>query len=71
MNGTTGYIYVNGNQVANDTLNVPNNITRENNYIGKSDLNADAIYDEFKIYKVALSTNDILNEYQSSLINGK
>ena len=75
LNGTTGYIYVNGSQVINGTLNVPNNIIRTRNYIGKSnwatDLNADAIYDEFKIYKVALSSNEISNEYQSSSVNGK
>jgi hypothetical protein len=71
LNVTTGYIYVNGNQVATNELLVPNNISRASNFIGKSDLNADAMYDEFKIYKVALSSNDILNEYQSSLINGK
>ncbi len=71
MNGTTGYIYVNGNQVANDTLNVPNNITRINNYIGKSDLNADAIYDEFKIYEGALSSSNIMNEYKINSNYGK
>jgi hypothetical protein len=74
LNGTAGYIYVNGNQVATGTLNVPNNITRKNNYIGKSNWgapNADAIYDEFKIYQVALSSTDIMNEYQISLNNGK
>jgi len=75
LNGTTGYIYVNGNQIANGTLNVPNNVTRTNNFIGKSnwatDLNTDAIYDEFKIYKVALSSGDIINEYKTSLNNGK
>ena len=71
LNGTTGFIYINGNQVATGTLNVSNNQTRTNNYIGKSDLNADAIYDEFKIYKEALSSNDILKEYQSSSNNGK
>jgi hypothetical protein len=71
LNGTTGYIYVNGNQVANDTLNVPNNITRINNYIGKSDLNADAIYDEFKIYEGALSSSNIMNEYKINSNYGK
>jgi hypothetical protein len=71
LNATTGYIYVNGNQVANGSLFAPNNLIRTSNYFGKSNLNADAIYDEFKIYKVALSSNDILNEYQSSSVNGK
>jgi hypothetical protein len=74
LSGTTGFIYVNGNQVGSGTLNVPNNITRTSNYIGKSnwlDQNADAIYDEFKIYEGALSSSDILNEYQISSNNGK
>jgi hypothetical protein len=75
LSGTTGFIYVNGNQVANGTLNVPKNITRTHNYIGKSysrsHLNADAIYDEFKIYEGALSSSDIMNEYKISSNNGK
>jgi len=75
LSGTTGYIYVNGSQVATGTLNLPKNISRTRNYIGKSnwdtDFNADAIYDEFKIYKGALSSSDIMNEYQISLNNSK
>jgi len=73
LNGTIGYIYVNGDQVATNTLNVPNNITRTSNYIGKSnydDPNADAIYDELKIYQGALSSADILNEYKKNSKNG-
>jgi hypothetical protein len=75
LSGTTGFIYVNGSQIVTGTLYVPNNITRTSNYIGKSnwpsDLNADAIYDELKIYQVALSPDDIMNEYQISVNNGK
>jgi hypothetical protein len=77
LSGTTGYIYVNGNQVGTGTLNVPNNITRTTNYIGKiiwainGNPNADAVYDEFKIYEGALSSGDIMNEYQISSNNGK
>ncbi len=50
-------IYVNCNQVATGILHAPNNIIRTSNYIGKSNWainvfpNADAIYDEFKIYQ--------------------
>ena len=73
LSGTTGYIYVNGNQVVNGSLFAPNNITRTSNYIGKSnwasDSNADAIYDEIKIFKGALSSNDIMNEYTTSSNN--
>ena len=75
LNGTTGFIYLNGNQVASGTLNVPNNITRKSNYIGKSNTtvypNADAIYDEIKIYQGALSSDYIMNEYQISSNNSK
>jgi len=75
LNGTTGYIYVNGNQAINGTMYVPNNITRTSNFIGKnnsgSNKSADAIYDELKIYQVALSSDDIMNEYLISSNNGK
>jgi len=75
LGGTTGCIYVNGIQVATGTLNLPNNLQRTSNFIGKSnwatDFNADAIYDEFKIYQGALSSSDIMNEYQISSNNGK
>jgi len=75
FSGTTGYIYRNGSQVATGTMFVPKNIIRATNYIGKSNLanqiNADAIYDEFKIYQRALSFDEIMNEYQISLKNGK
>jgi len=70
LSNLTGYIYVNGDQVANGILNVPNNITRTKNYIGKSysplGSNADAIYDELKIYQDALSSIDIKNEYSNA-----
>jgi hypothetical protein len=75
LSGTTGYIYVNGNQIKNGASKIPNNILRTNNYIGKSNwashLNADAIYDEFKIYQVALSSSNIMTEYKISSNNGK
>jgi len=75
LSGTTGCIYVNGNQVINGPLHIPNNITRTNNYIGKSnwleDSNADAIYDEIKIYNQALSSIEISNQYSVSLKYGK
>ena len=67
LSDNTGYIYVNGNQIASVTLVVPNDIVRTRNYIGKSNWeknsNADAIYDEIKIYQGALSSSSIMNEY--------
>ena len=76
LSGTTGYIYVNGSQVATKTLLlVPNNITRTSNYIGKSNFenisNADAIYDEIKIYNRALTSIEISSQYSVSWNYGK
>jgi len=72
LNRTTSNIYVNGNQVATGSFIIPNNITRTRNYIGKSnwaaDSNADAIYDEIKIYQVALTSSQIMNEYMNEYI---
>ncbi len=73
LSGTTGYIYFDGNQIANGTLFVPNNLNRKYNYFGKSNWaensNADAIYDEIKIYKGALSKDEInyIYTYSSSV----
>jgi hypothetical protein len=75
LNGTTGYIYVNGNQVVTGPLHIPNNILRTNNYIGKSNWannsNADAIYDEIKIYNQALTSIEISRQYSVSWNYGK
>ena len=76
LNSTTGYIYVNGNQIANGTLYVPNNIIRTKNYIGGTswyltDYNADAIYDEIKIYNRVLSSSIIKDQYSISSDNSK
>ena len=74
LSGTTGYIYVDGIQVATGTLLVPNNIQRTSNYIGKNNWPtrpiADAIYDEIKIFQGALTSTDIMNEYQTSSNDG-
>ena len=73
LNGKKGYIYVDGNLFASGPLLRPNDVLRKNNYIGKSnwpsDSNADAIYDEIKIYKGALSPNSIISSYYSSTID--
>ena len=70
LSGTKGYFYVNGNEISNGTLYVPNNLNRTSNYFGKrNDDNipyANAIYDEIKIYQIALSSNKIRNEYKIS-----
>jgi hypothetical protein len=76
LSGTNGIIYVNGSLAANDVLYVPNDVKRSSNYIGKSnwnnnDRNADAVYDDLKIYNEALSAESILNEFTiTSYSNG-
>jgi hypothetical protein len=65
--GANGYLYINGNLVASASQISPNNIKRNNCLIGKSNFNysnslANAIYDELKIYKVALTSDQIAND---------
>ena len=63
LNHTVGSLYINGNLVASSTQNVPKCINRTSNYIGKSnwlgDSNANAIYDEIRLYNRALDMNEI------------
>ena len=73
LRNTNGYIYVNGIQVGTGSLFEPSNVTRMSNYIGKSnwgDPNANAIYDDLKIYNGAMSAAEILNDYTTSSSNG-
>lgn len=56
--------------MAADTTGVPNNVTRVNNYIGKSNWSYDAFYagsmDEVQIFNRALSANEIAAIYNAS-----
>ena len=58
------FLYLNGTKVASLTnLMEPINFTRTNNFIGRSnggDPNADAVYDDLKIFKRGLNENEIL-----------
>lgn len=67
LKGTKGIIYINGYKVTNNNLHPSKNETTLYNYIGKSwfsgDDYADAIYDDLKIYKGALSAQLVNNEY--------
>ena len=73
-NKSEGYIYVNGGKVASTyKLLTPNNVIRNRNFIGKSnsnDSNADAVYDELKIYSGSLTSNSILDDYIRDSYNG-
>ena len=67
-------IYLNGSSIANKTSSeIPNNVVRSSNYIGKSnwaEANANAIFDELKIFSIALTQSQIrfemTNEWFSS-----
>ena len=63
LSGTTGSLYINGNRVACSTQHLPVCRNRTSNFIGKSnsnaDLNANAIYDEIRLYNRALDVNEI------------
>jgi len=68
---TTVYIYINGIIVQSGILFKPENLIRIDNFIGKSnfakDPFIDAIFDEIKIYKGAISENEMNLSYYSSL----
>ena len=70
-----GSIYVNGKKVASGPMSAPENVQRNFNYFGRSsdvmDSNANAIYDEMKIYSIALNNEQISYDYLSSSSNGK
>ncbi len=70
-----GSIYVNGKKVASGPMSAPKYVERNFNYFGRSsdvmDSNANAIYDEMKIYSIALNNEQISYDYLSSSSNGK
>ena len=67
LNGSTAYIYVNGIQQATKTIIKANDVNRKSNFIGKSnwqgDQNADAIYDELKIFYGAMQAAQVFFDY--------
>lgn len=66
VQNTTGHIYMNGILYASGNLYVPKNVVRKTNYIGGSNFgnpNANAVYDEIKIYKGALTSAEVFNDY--------
>lgn len=70
LSGSKGYIYLDGKLVKTDTVTLPQNIIRNNNYFGKSkfahDGYLDAILDEIELYSGALSASEILTKYQEA-----
>jgi sugar lactone lactonase YvrE len=75
LSGTTGTIYINGVNVGSRTLNLPSNIIRTNNYIGRSnysqDGNANAVFDELRIWNVARTQSQIQANMHRSLIGNE
>src|SRR5262249_48930488 len=71
LNGTTGALYVDGAQVAqntNMTLNPSSLGATTQDYIGKSqysDPNLNGAIDQFQIYNRALSASEILSLFQN------
>ncbi len=70
LQGQKAYIYINGIQVANGPMQRPRSILRKENYIGRSnyhyvnlDDDAGAVYDDIKLFKGALKSSDIMNDY--------
>ena len=64
---STGFIYINGIQVANGSQVTPMEVMRTRNFIGKSnwegDPNANAFFQNIRIYQGAKSAADILNDF--------
>ena len=82
LRGTIGYMYINDVEETIDVLTDILNVKRNHNYIGKGVYDgrkyfASAIYDDIKIYKIALSQTQVISLYkqknsdflQSMLIN--
>jgi glucuronoarabinoxylan endo-1,4-beta-xylanase len=66
LNGSTGMLYLNGVSVNTNTsvtINPPSLGNTANNYLGKSQFSSDpyfnGLFDEFRIYSVALSAGEI------------
>ena len=75
LSNTTGTIYVNGTNAGSGILNLPPNVIRTNNYIGRSnyagDSNANALFDEIRIWNVARTPSQILANMRRSLLGNE
>jgi hypothetical protein len=64
LKGTNASFYLNGVRINTGTFFSPNNVQRTSNFIGKSNWdgqpNTNAIYDEIKIYRGAMSDDQLL-----------
>ena len=71
LNGNSATIYINGTEVGSGNIDIlPNNVTRKSNFIGRSIgawADANAMYDEIRIWNIAKSTAEIQSKINSSL----
>lgn len=71
LNGTNATMYINGNVVATGILNIPPNISRGSNYIGRSNYSPDgyanAAFQEIRIWNVARTKADIVSTMNRQL----
>ena len=69
LKGTNALFYLNGVRIKTGTFFSPNNVQRASNFIGKSNWesqpNTNAIYDEIKIYRGAMSDDQVLADYNT------
>lgn len=65
LNGSKGKIYINGVLVANSVVSLPKCLKRTSNFLGRSNFgndgnpNANAIFDDIRIYNRELSSSEI------------
>ena len=71
LSGQTGRIYINGIEMASGSVTVPKNVIRTKNYLGRSnwdrDADANAVFDEVRIWNVARTEAEIQATMNSSL----
>ena len=66
MEKDVGIIYVNGNHYKSAQTNTPRDVLRKQNFFGHEYWGrTNEILDEFKIYRGALSSSDVMNTYQN------
>jgi len=75
LSGTTATIYINGIASGTATFSTPPvNVTRNNCYIGKSnwgDANANAIFDELRIWNTSKTQTEIQNSMSRELVGNE
>ena len=58
-----GYLYLNGIQIANGSVQMPNNVFRSLNVVGKCDKNLIISIDHIQIWKGALQSEEVKAEF--------